>query len=231
MPAGTAATPRTFPADVAVFFVPRFPKCEIANVFLVILIVFHPAGRLQLSEIEMGEFSVIRKFVNAKINRFVFRLISEAARDEGGDHLNHLIDVTLVGGGGKLMCPFDPQCFDILEERFFKLRGGFRERNSSFTSAADRLVINVSDVHDATYLVTAQFEVPLEQIFEDIGTKIPDMCAAVDRRPTGVNVDLASGCVSRLESLEFSRVSVKKPKGHVYLVMSSGARHLLLLAE
>jgi len=47
--------------------------------------------------------------------------------------------------------------------------------NSSLTSAADRLVINVSDVHYATHLVTAQFEVPLEQIFEDIRTKISDM--------------------------------------------------------
>ena len=228
MPAGTAATPRTFPADVAVFFVPRFPKCEIANVFLVILIVFHPAGRLQLSEIEMGEFSVIRKFVNAKINRFVFRLISEAARDEDGDHLNHLIDVTLVGGGGKLICPFDPQCFDIFEERFFKLRSRFCEGNSSLTSAADRLVINVSDVHDASHFVTAQFEVPLEQIFEDIRTKISDMCTAVYRRPTGINCDLASG-VTRLEILELTRVSVKKPQRHVYLVMSSGVETSLIV--
>src|SRR5438094_7927596 len=127
----------------------------------------------------MGEFSVIRKFVNAKINRFVFRLISEAARDEGGDHLNHLIDVTLVGGGGKLVCPFDPQCFDIFEERFFKLRSRFCEGNSSLTSAADRLVINVSDVHDASHFVTAQFVVPLVQILEAIRPRISDMCTAV----------------------------------------------------
>src|SRR5438552_19171912 len=132
-----------------------------------------------MSEIEMCDISEIRKFVNSKINRFVFRLISEAARDEGGDHLNHLFDVTLFGSGGKLICPFDPQCFDILEERFFKLRSRFCERNSSLTSAADRLVINVSDVHDASHFVTAQFEVSLEQIFEDIPTQISYMFTGV----------------------------------------------------
>src|SRR5438552_19169294 len=106
-----------------------------------------------MSEIEMCDISEIRKFVNSKINRFVFRLVSEAARDEGDDHLNHLFDVTLVGSGGKLICPFDPQCFDILEERFFKLRSRFCQGNSSLTNAADPLVNHVSDFHDASHFL------------------------------------------------------------------------------
>src|ERR1700693_318319 len=67
VPARAAATPRTFPADVAIFFIPRFPKREIANVLLVVFVVLYAAGRLQLGEIEMGELPVIRKFINAKI--------------------------------------------------------------------------------------------------------------------------------------------------------------------
>ena len=109
------------------------------------------------------------------------------------------------------------------------MRSRFCEGNSSLTSAADRLVINVSDVHDASHFVTAQFEVPLEQIFEDIRTKISDMCTAVDRRPTGIDVDLASGCVTRLEILELTRVSVKKPQRHVYFVMSRGVETALIV--
>ena len=68
VPAGTAAAPWTFPPHIAIFFVPRFPKRKIADVFFVVFIVLHPAGRLQLREIEMRELSVIRKFVDAKIN-------------------------------------------------------------------------------------------------------------------------------------------------------------------
>jgi len=116
---------------------------------------------------------------------------------------------------------FDPQCFDIFEERFFKLRGGFCERNSSLAGCANRFVINVSDVHDAMHFVTAQLKVPLEQILEDIRAEISDMSAAVDRWPAGVDVDLASGCVARLEILDLPRVGIKEPQRHVYLVVSS----------
>jgi len=68
VPPGTAAAPWTLPADIAILFIPCFPECEVANVFLVIFVVFHAAGRLQLGEIEMGELPVIRKFVDAEIN-------------------------------------------------------------------------------------------------------------------------------------------------------------------
>src|SRR5256886_12608205 len=61
VPARAAATPRTFPADVAIFFIPRFPKREIANVLFVVFVVLYAAGRLQLREIEMRELPVIGK--------------------------------------------------------------------------------------------------------------------------------------------------------------------------
>src|SRR6266513_450884 len=68
MPSGTAGAPWTFPRHIAVFFVPRFPKRKIPDVFFVVFIVLHSPGRLQLREIEMRELPVIRKFVDAKIN-------------------------------------------------------------------------------------------------------------------------------------------------------------------
>jgi len=117
------------------------------------------------------------------------------------NHLNHLIDVAPVGGGGKRICPFDPQCFDIFEERFFKLRGGFCERNSSPHERADRLVINVSDVslRDApcNRAVRGAAGANLRRYTHE---KFPICARLLDRRPTGVNVDLASGCVTRLEN-------------------------------
>ncbi len=56
------------------------------------------------------------------------------------------------------------------------------------------------------HCVTAQLKVALEQILEDIRTKISDVRAAVDRWATGVDVDLASSEISRLEVLKLARV-------------------------
>src|SRR5215471_952239 len=55
VPARTARSPGRIPFYVAVFFVPRFPQCEVTDVFLVIFVVLHATGRLQLREIEMRE--------------------------------------------------------------------------------------------------------------------------------------------------------------------------------
>src|SRR2546423_7801899 len=55
MPARPAASPGTFPPDVAILFVPRFPEREIADVFLVVLIALDAAGGAQFRKIEMGE--------------------------------------------------------------------------------------------------------------------------------------------------------------------------------
>src|SRR5215510_11948309 len=43
VPAGTAWSPWRIPFHVAVFFVPRFPQREIADVFLVVFVVLHAA--------------------------------------------------------------------------------------------------------------------------------------------------------------------------------------------
>ena len=176
--------------DLAIFFVPRFPKREIADVFLVVFVVLHPAGRLQLRQIEVRQLSVIRKFIDAKINRFVIRLISEPARNERGDHRNHLVDVTLIGRGRKIIRAFDPQRFAVFEKRFLELRGEFQERNTGFARAADRFVVHVGDVHDAMHFVAAQLRDGAAASPRKCKREISDVRAAVNGRPAGVDVDL-----------------------------------------
>ena len=46
VPPGTTRPPRRIPFHVAVFFVPRFPKREIADMLLVVFVILHAAGRL-----------------------------------------------------------------------------------------------------------------------------------------------------------------------------------------
>ena len=158
-------------------------------------------------------------------------MISEAARNERRDHRDHPIDVALVGRGGKFIRAFDPQCFDILEERLLELLSEFPERNFRFARAANRLVIHVGDIHDAMHLVTAQFEMPLKQILEDIRTKVADMRAAVNSRPARVDVDLAACGIARLEVFEFAGVRVKKTQRHLILSCRAESRDLSFFSD
>src|SRR5881409_160431 len=159
----------------------------------------------------MRELSVIGKFVDAKINRLVVGLISEAFRNECADHRDHLVDVALVGRTRKFVGTFDPQGFGVLLERLFELLGEFYERNASLARAANRLVIHIGDVHHPMHLVTAQLKMPLKQIFKDIGAKISNVRPAVNSRPTSVDLNGTRSRIERLEFFEFARVSVKKP--------------------
>ena len=176
--------------------------------------MLYAAGRLQLREIEVRKLAVVRKFVDAKINRFVVRLISQTVCDELFNHRDHPVDVTLVGGGGEFICAFDPQRFGIFKERLFELFGELRQRHFGLARAANRLVVDIGDVHHPMHLVTAQLQMALKQIFEDVSAKIPDVCAAVDGRPTGVDADCARRRIARLEFFDLARVSVKKAQRH-----------------
>ena len=44
MPARPPLAPRAFPFYIAIRFIPRFPKREIGDVLLVVLIALHPAS-------------------------------------------------------------------------------------------------------------------------------------------------------------------------------------------
>ena len=214
MPARPAAAPRTFPTDVAILFIPRLPQSEIANVFLVVLVVLHPAGRLQLGKIEMRQLAVVRKFVDPKINRLVVRLISETARDECIDHLDHSVDVMPIGRSGKFISGLDPQRFDIFKKCLFELGSEFCERNFRFTGSADSFVVHVGDVHDAMHLVASQLEMSLEQILEDISSKISNVRAAVDGWSACVDADLAFRWIARLKFFDLARIGIKKAQCH-----------------
>ncbi len=130
------------------------------------------------------------------------------------DHLDHPVDVMLVGGSRELIGAFDPQCFDVLEEACLNGSVNSLSGISGFARTADRFVIDVGDVHHAMHLVTAQLQMALEQILEDIGAKISDVRVAVDRRSARVDADLAPLGSSGSNSSILPRVGVKEAKRH-----------------
>jgi len=105
----------------------------------------------------------------------------------------------------------------VFEEGLFELFCELLQRNAGFARAANRLVLHIRDIHHAMQLVAAKFQVPLKQIFEDIGAEISNVRAAVNGRSASVDADSARGWIARLEFFEFARVSVKETQRHTFL--------------
>ena len=104
----------------------------------------------------------------------------------------------------------DLQRVKILEKSFLEWRGKFTQRKIRRPAAADRLVIDVGQVHHPLDRITARLEMPLEQIFENIGAKISDVRAAVNSRPAGVHLHRTTIRIERTELLDFARIGIKK---------------------
>ena len=174
---------------------------------LVVFVVANAAGRLQFIEIEVRELPVVGKVFNAKINRPVVRLIGQVARDQFRDHRNHARYILRVGRGREFIRPLDAQRFQVVKKRAFKLRGELCQRDSGFTTTADRLIIHVGEIHYPLNLVTAGLEMSLQQIFEDVGAKISDVRVTVNRRSAGVH--LYRGRFQRREFFDLARVGIE----------------------
>ena len=71
VPAGPALAPGRIPADVAVGLDPFFPEDEIADAFLLVLVLVDPRAGDQAGQVEMAEAAVLRKRRDAEIDRAV----------------------------------------------------------------------------------------------------------------------------------------------------------------
>jgi hypothetical protein len=91
----------------------------------------------------------------------------------------------------------------------------FGQRHFGLARPTYRFVIHISDVHHSMHLVTAQFQMALEQVFKDIGAEVSDVRAAVNGRPASVDTDGAFGRIARFELFDLTRVRVKKAHCHV----------------
>jgi hypothetical protein len=109
MPAGPAAAPRTVPADVTIFFIPRFPECEIANALFLVLIASNSAGGSEFFQIQMRKVAVIGKPIDAKINETILSLVRLVAFEKFSDHLDHLGNIGRFGRSGIGVSGFDTQ--------------------------------------------------------------------------------------------------------------------------
>ena len=77
----------------------------------------------------------------------------------------------------------------VLEKRLLERRGELGQRDASLAAAPDRFVVHVGEVHHAMDVIAARFEVPLEQVFEDVRAEVADVRVAVNGRPAGIDLD------------------------------------------
>src|SRR5262245_66229245 len=106
------------------------------------------------------------------------------------------------------------QSLGVLEESVLELFCELLERNEGLPCSANGLVLHIRDVHHAMHVVAPQFQVPLKQIFEDVGAKISNVRPAINGRPACVHSDWTRRRISRLEFLNFARVSIEEANSH-----------------
>ena len=157
----------------------------------------------------MRQFSVTGKFVDPKINGFVVGLVGEIAFDQFGDHFDHAREITRLGRAGIFVGAFDAQSLEIFKKSAFERFGEIVERNLRFPCAADGFVVDIGNVHYPMDLEATRFEMPLQQILENIRPKISNVRLAINGRPAGVHRNV--WWIERGEILQLPRVGVEQP--------------------
>src|SRR5580700_1463605 len=159
----------------------------------------------------MGEVPVVREAIDAKIDRSVFGLVGDLFLDQEIDHLNHLSDILRVSGRRIKISVFDPQRPHILKKRRSELFGKLGQRYVGGATIPDRLIIHVGDVHHAIDGEPSGFEMPLQQVFKEIGAEVADMGKRINGRSASIHLYQFSCRIDRFERFYRSRKGIEKP--------------------
>ena len=162
----------------------------------------------------MGELAVFREGGDAEVDRLVVRLVGDVFLDQHLDHRDHLGDVLVVGRRRVVVGGLDVERLQVLEERVFELLRELGQRDPGLARIADRLVIDVRQVHHALHLVAAHLEVALQEVFKNVGAEVADVGETVDGRPAGVHLDELPVRVDRHELLDAAGVRIVESDRH-----------------
>ena len=196
------------------------------DVFLLVFVALHTDAWAKFVEIQVRELAVFGKLAEPEIQRLVLGLIRDFLLHQHPDHLDHLRHV--IRRRGKVLRTLHAQRAEILEERVLKFLREVREPHAELPAAADRLVVHIGEIHHALHVEAARFEMPLQQILEDIRAKIPDVREVIDRRPAGVELHAFPRGIERAELFQFAGVGVEKSRRHepaTVAAAGNGAQH------
>ena len=103
------------------------------------------------------------------------------------------IDGNVIGRVRRPLGDFDVERLRVLEECLAEDRGEFLQRQILLARAADRLVVDVGELHDVIDLIAEMFQRAAQQIDRDVGAEIADVPVIVDGRPADVERDALAG--------------------------------------
>jgi len=108
----------------------------------------------------------------------------------------------------------DPERSEIFQKRELKFLGEFREGNFGLVASSNRFVIDVSEIEHAVNYVTPGFQMPMKQVFENVGSKIPDVRERIYSRAAGVHLHDFASRVQGLKDFNLASERVEKLNRH-----------------
>ena len=187
VPAGAAAPPRGVPADRSVRRLPRLPEREVADVLLVVFVRRAPQARALVVEVDVGELAVAGELADLEVDRAVLALVRDALLHELGDERDHLGDV--VRRRGVDLRRLDVQLLQVGEERVLVRLRVVGQSDARGVCAADRLVVDVGEVHHLADLHSVELHDAAEDILERVGAEVADVGEVVDGGSARVEAD------------------------------------------
>ena len=167
-----------------------FPKGEVVDALLLVLVGLHPLPRLEFVQADLGKPPVGGELGDAEVDG-TFLAVGVSLLQQAPDDRHHLGD--MLRGPGVDVRGQDPECPDVLEESLLVFSRVLAEGDPLEVGPADRFVVDVGDIHDVGGLETHEKEEPFEQVLEDVGPVVPDMRVVVDRGTAGIEFDGPGG--------------------------------------
>jgi hypothetical protein len=218
VPAWAARADSRLPEMLAFFW--RFPESKIANAFFFLAVVINARSFLNSGEVNIGKFSVGRKFCNPVVDRAIAR-VGIGFFLKPLNELNHVFD--MVGDADPVFRGFDVQSSAVVEKGLSVFFSVFAKSFSDSGCVGDDAVVYVGEVHDMIHFVAAESQKAAQDILKNKSAIVADVGKIVDRGAAGVHANFTWSL--RHEGFEFARQGVvEEDFGHRVSVNSKGAR-------
>ena len=181
--------------------------------------------RALVVEVDVRELAVARELADLEVDRAVLALVGDALVHQLLDERDHLGDV--VRRRGIDLGRLDVELLQIREESVLVRLRVVRERYARGICAADRLVVDVRQVHHLADLHPVELDDAAEYVLESVRAEVPDMREIVDGRAARIEADFVP--LERLQFLDSSRQRVIDVHHDAYYTKYSGGTALYLV--
>ncbi len=191
VPARASFPPGRGPEIFAILGAAGLPEHEVADTLFFVFIGIGALGlgatELELTFVEVGEFSVFRKRSDVEIDRAVLRGIGVAFFDELLDHGDLLRDV--LDGTGLDVRRQTLELIAVVVEFFRPKAGELRECLTRALGFADGFVVHIRKVAHVERSQATRFQSAAEDILEHKSAEITDMGGTIDGGSAAVKTE------------------------------------------